>query len=63
MIVLAESLWGHFSAANRTFNARKNDQGELARHWGRLFIILKTAIDQKIKKKIRVVGTFGEKLK
>ena len=34
-----------FWPPNRTFNAQKNDQRELARRLGRLFLILNTAIN------------------
>ena len=46
-----------FWPPNSTFNAQKNGQVELARREGRLFLILNTAVDQKIQKKFRVIGT------
>ena len=52
MIVLAARLMGTlFWPPNRTFNAKKNGQGELARRLDRLFLILNTAINQKMQKK------------
>ena len=61
MIVLAARLMGTlFWPPNRTFNAKKkNGQGELARRLDRLFLILNTAINQKIQKKFRVISTLN----
>ena len=50
MVVLAACL-GHFLASKSySFNVQKNGQGELARREGRLFLILNTAINQKVQK-------------
>ena len=58
MIVLAALNKNTFWPPNRTFNARKNGQGELAGRLGGLFLILKTATNQKMpKQKIGVIGT------
>ena len=55
---IGRSLYGDtFWPPNPTFNAQKNGQVELARREGRLFLILNTAVDQKIQKKFRVIGT------
>ena len=59
MIVLAALNEDSFWAQNRAFNAQKYSQGELGRRFGRLFLILNTAINQKIQKKIRIIGTLG----
>ena len=63
MIVLAARLMGTrfgralngdtFWPPNRTFNAQPNGQGELARRLGQLFLILNTAIKQKMPKKFQ----------
>ena len=64
MIVLAARLMGTlFWPPNRTFNAKKkNGQGELARRLDRLFLILNTAINQKIQKKISCHKHFKQAL-
>ena len=55
---IGRALYGDtFWPQNPTFNAQKNGQVELARREGRLFLILNTAVDQKIQKKFRVIGT------
>lgn len=51
MIVLAALNEDSFWAPNRAFNAQKYSQGELGRRFGRLFLILNTAINQKMQKK------------
>ena len=50
---------GNTRPPNRAFNAQKYSQGELGRRFGRLFLILNTAINQKIQKKNRIIGTLG----
>ena len=45
-----------FWPPNRNFNAQKYGQGELSRRLHRLFIILNTAINQKMQKNLRVIG-------
>ena len=50
-----------FWQPNRTFSAQKNGQGELTRRQGRLFLILKTGINQKMQKKFRVRGTLNRR--
>ena len=59
MVVLAALDEDSFWAPNRAFNAQKYSQGELGRRFGRLFLILNTVINQKIQKKIRIIGTLG----
>ena len=59
MIVLAALNEDSFWAQNRAFNAQKYSQGELGRRFGRLFLILNAAINQKIQKKNRIIGTLG----
>ena len=52
---LRDTFW----PPNRTLNAQKNGQGELARRLNRLFLILSTAINQKMQKKFRDIGTLN----
>ena len=60
MIVLAARLMATFFGRQIVLSMHKNGQGELARRLNRLFLILNTAINQKVqKKKIRVVGTLS----
>ena len=42
---------------NRTFNAQKNGQGELASRLSQLFLIVNAVINQETQKKFRVIGT------
>ena len=59
---ITRALWGHFLAAKWYFQCTKqvekeNSPGAKVEY----FLILNTAINQKIQKKIRVVGTLKKK--
>ena len=67
-ILFGRALWRYSLAAlyedtlwppNGTFNAQKSRQGELARRQGWLYLILSTTINQKVRKKIRDIGTLN----
>ena len=55
--LLAARLWGRFLAAKSYFQRTKKWTSRTRQARGRLFLILNTAVNQKIQKNFRVIGT------